>query len=287
MATSTWSSNSLHGSDAQFRLWGKEVSDKLQAMGGLVKTGDTGQIDWATVARPGVNTTAGYEVYYLNDSLHGTAPIYVKIGYGTGTAAARPRMTFWLGTATNGAGTLSGIGLGTETAFTTTATDGSASASASYLCVKEGFWGFVWKIGIHSSWLIIQRTCDADGTPNIKGSHIMYRNSTSAFTALCLRYESTATAYTASTAGMVGFIPNTITSSLLQNGNVQVFLHWGLFPDMRPLFGTVNYVASEITAASTFTCTTVGSTTKTFIAINLATYGNGHNATYNLAMLWE
>jgi len=71
MATDSWSSGNLHGSDADFRVWGKELSDKLQALGGspsaLVKTADTGQINWVTVTRPGARKDAGYEVYYLHD----------------------------------------------------------------------------------------------------------------------------------------------------------------------------------------------------------------------------
>lgn len=286
MATSSWSSGSLHGSDAEFRAWGNELSVKLQAMGGLVKTSDTGQINWATVTRAAINTNAGYEIYYLNDSLHGTAPIYIKIWYGTGTVLTNPRMTFEVGTGSNGAGLLTGLGLAAVQGFTTQATVGTATAANSYLCVASGFFGLGWKLTTTAGWLIIQRTCDGDGTPNGKGAHLMFRTLTT-FSYATIRYEATAVASAVVADGYAGYVPHGMTSSLLQGGDKQIFLHWGVFPDMRPLWGTGVYVASEFTLGTTISVALVGASAHTYITLVTAAYANANSANYGLAMLWE
>jgi hypothetical protein len=43
------------------------IAAQIAAMG-LVQTSDTGQINWVTVARPALNTIAGYEIWRFNDA---------------------------------------------------------------------------------------------------------------------------------------------------------------------------------------------------------------------------
>jgi hypothetical protein len=286
MATTSWSSGSLHDTDTAFRAWGLELSTKLQSMAGLVKTADSGQINWATVTRAAINTNAGYEIYYLNDSLHGTAPVYIKIWFGTGTVATNPRMTFEVGTGSNGSGTLTGLGLAAVQGFTTQATAGSATAANSYLCVASGFFGLGWKLTTTAGWLIIQRTCDGDGTLNGKGIHLMFRTLTT-FSYATIRYEATAVASAVVADGYAGYVPQGTTNSSLQNGDKQIFLHWGMFPDMRPLWGTGVYVVAEFTLASTISVALVGASAHTYLTLVAAAYANANSATYGLAMLWE
>ena len=286
MTTSTWSSGSLHGSDADFRVWGLELSTKLQAMSGLVKTSDTGQINWASVVRSAINTNAGYEIYYLNDSMHATAPIYIKIWYGTGTVAANPRMQFEVGTGSNGGGTLTGLGVGTIQNMTTAATAGSATAANSYLCVAPGFFGLIWKMTTTLGMLVIQRTCDGTGAIDSKGAWLAFHTLTTN-TVVTLRYEATAVASGLDAAGWTGFVPQLYSSSTLQNGDKQIFLHWGMFPDMRPMWATAAYVTSEFTAFSTFSVAMVGTTAHTYFAPGFSILANGNNALYAFAMLWE
>lgn len=286
MTTATWSSGNIHGSDANFRTWGKELSDQLALMTTLVKTADTGQINWTTVLRPAINTDGGYEVYYLNDSMHATAPIYIKIYYGTGTVATNVRIRFEIGTATNGAGVISGQGIGSVQTFTTDATGGSATAANSYLCVTSGFFGLMWKMTTTPGLLIIQRTCNGDGTINNKGAFVMWRQLT-VYAYAAIRYEATAGVTAIVSNGFAGFVPHGVTSSLLQGGDKQIFLHWGMFPDMRPMWATGVYVATEFTLASTFSCALVGASARTFITGYTSAYANANSASYGLAMLWE
>lgn len=303
MATSSWTTGVLHTTDAEFRTWGSELSTKLQAFSatpGLTKTADTGQINWATVTRPAANTDAGYEVYYLNDSLNATAPIYFKIYYGTNTNTTNPRIRIEIGTGSNGSGTLSGLGSGTVYIANSASTN--ATSLSSYACVNTGFVGLSWKssAGALGGGFIICRTCDTDGTPNAKGAILLVRNSaasgaTPQGAALCLRYETTATAYSIDTGGNTVHIPQALTSSTLQNGDKQVFIGWGTFPDVRPLFGFANTIKSESTYGSTISVALVGSSARTYIILDNQTNGGwlGHQTTngvgnnYAPVMLYE
>jgi len=79
------------------------------AAGGWVQAAETGQVNWTTVTKPTVtNTAAGFEIWRMNDSLQATAPVFMKIEYGSGSNTAIPGLWITVGSATNGAGTLSG-----------------------------------------------------------------------------------------------------------------------------------------------------------------------------------
>lgn len=188
-------------SDANFRSWGSAISTALQVVG-LVKTTDTGQINWTTITIPshsgvGGNIDLGYEIYKFNDSLQSSTPIFVKIAYGVyqpGSFAAGsglvPSLTVGVGTATNGAGTfvgasnterlLGGPFVANEGAITMTANTTPStcyfSGDGSYLCMGLGIdpatltvtWTltgtgtFQMDLGL-PAFLVIDRTRDATG----------------------------------------------------------------------------------------------------------------------------
>src|SRR3954454_12687471 len=87
--------------DATFRTWGSGVAAQIAAMG-LVQTSDTGQINWTTVTRLAINTSAGYEVWRFNDALQSTKPVFIRLDYGIAGVADRPRIIARVGTATDG-----------------------------------------------------------------------------------------------------------------------------------------------------------------------------------------
>lgn len=113
MATRTTSLNAYMANDADFRAWGKNISDGLTAFG-WVQTADTGQINWTTVAKPvGGAAVAGYEVWRMNDALQATKPVYLKIEYGTSNGPNTGGLFTTIGTqGTNGAGNLVGASVG-------------------------------------------------------------------------------------------------------------------------------------------------------------------------------
>lgn len=110
MATTTFSSTVNMTTDAAFRAWGSAIGTALAAVG-LIRTTDTGQIDWTTVIRPATAgpTYAGFEIWRFNDTLQATAPVFIRIDYGTGTSTtANAGIAVTVGRATDGAGTLTG-----------------------------------------------------------------------------------------------------------------------------------------------------------------------------------
>lgn len=179
MTGTTLSLTSTTSTNAAFRAWGLAVSGAL-ATCGMVKTADTGQIDWTTVAAPGAGSTfMGYEIWRFNDSLQATRPIYFKLRYGSGTNSGTPQLELTVGTGSDGAGTLTSVaGFGT-TVSTASSLFGGADALAA--TTSNCFFGGVDGSGIGvmlwpatgSSWggmmFAIERTRDITGTANGDG----------------------------------------------------------------------------------------------------------------------
>lgn len=113
--------------DATFRANGKRISDQIVAVGLVRRTAgeDSGQIDWATVARPAANNTAGYEVFAFADALQATVPVLIKISWGCGAATNGLRMLIDVGFKTDGAGGITGY-----TGHQLTLTSNSADVAA-------------------------------------------------------------------------------------------------------------------------------------------------------------
>lgn len=292
MATSTYSLGTLHTTDAEFRTWGKAVSDALQAFSstpGLVKTADTGQINWATVTRPTTSTDGGYEIYYLNDSIHGTSPIYLRVGYGTGAGSSQPRIQLTVGTGTNGAGTLTGTCL-TSAAICTLSANGNATVDPSYFCVNTGFVGVALAqntAGRPGGGFFICRTCDADGTPNSKGAVVVWFSG--GVLSQSLRFEAAAAARTKETAACMCVFPQQITTGAV-GANLQAFMCWCAMPDVRPIFGMCGIITANHGTSASFSVALVGTTARTYLALPNSTCGSpGLPATtgYSCAMLYE
>lgn len=138
MSKATFSVAPSNASDANFRVWGKALSDALQAIG-CIKTADTGQIDWATVARAAISSYAGYEIRQLPaGTLQTACPVYLKIEFGAGTTQTYCALRITVGRATDGAGNLTGIVSSqivlANGSTSTTATDSYVSCDANYMC---------------------------------------------------------------------------------------------------------------------------------------------------------
>jgi hypothetical protein len=164
----------LQTTDAEFRTWVAAIIDQLTDIG-LTQTSDTGQIDTATVAKPaGVATIQGYAVFRFNDSLQGTAPIYLKFEFGSGAAsAALPIMWLTTGSGTDGAGTITGTTYRARTNISfTTATSTAWPANACYNATYGIFWANWLNAQSSTGGVVVcvMRGCDPDtGIPNAEG----------------------------------------------------------------------------------------------------------------------
>jgi hypothetical protein len=303
MTTASWSTRVRHDSDAVYQEWRDEVITKLGLMvTGTVLAADETNITPGAGAKPGTNTEQGYAVYHISDSLHGTAPIYLRFGFGTGSSTNVPRMQLTMGTSTNGSGVLGGTCLSTIGTFVSSNNQTGDTARQSYICAKAGFFGFGWKFdttqgGVGGEgFCMVCRTCDSDGVPTVTGAILRMGNATvsGVSKSQAFRFATTAVAYTAKTAAdaMLGFMPQAPTATT-SGSDVQCAVGWTISPRASPIFGCCGVYVSELAAGGTFTTTVVGSTPRTYITLYntagpfsqiTATATAGYCA---IAMLWE
>lgn len=287
MPRDSYNSPSTISSTAEFRAIGLEFSNMLTSLG-CPKSPDSGQIDWGTVNRPGsTNTMAGYEIRYLDDSLHGTKPCYIKFEFGTGTILDRLSMFVTCGTGTNGSGTISGTMLTRRDWLTSNA--GTAGNYPTFMCVKEGYLGIAFKRrglvgGTGNAFLCICRTVDSAGTPNTAGFHFYY----------CINQNLNRTTYITSEiidAQAYCLYPSLTSTSSLVGADAQLIRHFGLQPMNRCVPFLVSYRDVEIGSESEITFTPMGSTSRTYLTLGGAAApincSMNNHADIKLAMLYE
>lgn len=109
MATLTTSNAPYNSTNAIFQAWGSGIDGAFTTFG-WVRTSDTGQVNWTTVPFPTVaNSSQGYSIFKMADSLQGTYPCFIKIEYGSFTPALNPGLWITIGTGSDGSGNITGI----------------------------------------------------------------------------------------------------------------------------------------------------------------------------------
>lgn len=165
----------------------KPLDDELQALvaaGVLGQAPDSGQVSgptgigWNNVS-PTNSTTTYYSIYYLNDSLHSTYPIYIKFFWvPSATNTNSPTASFGIGTGTTGSGAMTGATstswtffhvAGANTSVDTTARPIFASAGEGYLTMFGGVNPTEGQLSPAAHGLAIERTRNLDGTINGDG----------------------------------------------------------------------------------------------------------------------
>lgn len=288
MTTQTLSSVIDHTSDAGFRAWVAELITTL-TNAGLVQTADTGQINTTTVTRPAANTEGGYAIFRFNDTQQATAPIFLRIGFGTGGAATTPRMQLTVGTASDGAGTISGAGIAATT-FATTTPSSTITAYTTRVCVVNGFCGLMWKLGGASTGLgffTISRSVDTTGAATAEGASIYTHQASNTPAVTMARYSPAASV--AMNTGTFCLIHGGHATSLV-GATAQVFKHYLTLPRVRPNAYLLTVLSAEIGNNTTFTATPVGSTSRTYVSSGAQGFqfmGVPAAAGSVLAMIWE
>jgi hypothetical protein len=286
VTTKAWFFPIAHANDANFRAWGSDLSAAFAEVG-LVKTADTGQIDWVTVTRPTLNTAAGYEIWrYTNSS------VYLKIEYGTGVGAAAPGVWLTVGTGSNGSGTLTGtVSARTSVYANNSALDNPGTSRQSFLVYKDGFLGFFgYRFAAGGNAVLmgfwVSKTTNAAGVQDSRGATVYWRVGTSIPPWVQALNFQTNTALTVNTTGDFVVIPMAITSSII-GADTQCFIHWTALPLVLPNPYMATVISAEVPAGSTFTTTLIGTTPRTYIALDNVPHGSALGSAYRLAMLWE
>lgn len=289
--------------DAKFRAWGLACSTALAAAG-FVQTADTGQINWVTVLKPvATNTKAGYEIWRFNDTLQATAPIFIRVDYGSSGTASGNGPGTWLtvGTSTNGAGTITGVNIGTPGTGiqATNVVDTVNNPAMTYLfshSAANGFGLMCFGLGTSAgpgnstpgTWAI-ERTKDANGNPTGAGMslHFTY-NSTTGFRQRSINF-STATAYNADVPVRCGFL-TTSSTSLATVNVIPLYPHYVAAGDVYRLSGSLGFTSGDIPLGTTFTTTILG-VSRMFYSINYGAtvrYADSSNSSSSaIAFMWE
>lgn len=276
-----------HTDDTTFRAWVSELSGLLNSVG-LTVAGDTGQINLATATRPSANTAGGYQIRYLNDSLHATKPLYFKFEFGTAGSAGTPAIWVTAGSGTNGAGTITGTYFARALI-----TPNSAPGAATYftgVCVLPGYFGMVWKRGLvsgHTPNFFAMRTCDSSGTISSVGFNFYYYANVNATSRITYTTSSSADQSSYAT------YPSAAASTLV-GGQPQVFRHSAAQPEVLCVPFMLSFLDGEIGDLSTFTATPIGSTSRTYLALagssgptNCGMAPGGAWSNGRLAFQWE
>lgn len=173
MATFTPSSIPSTDTDAHFRAWGKSISDTIKACG-WTQTSDTGQIDWITVLRPTANyQLMGYEIFAMADALQATAPIFIKVSYGSSGGTNFPGVYFVASTGTNGAGAQTGQ-VSAQFQLITTFFDSATSYQSRVSGANNRLAYYLWYgWSGYGSMFSIERTHDQYGADTNEGFLIM------------------------------------------------------------------------------------------------------------------
>lgn len=156
-----------NSTDALFQAWTTFFDALLVTTGGWVQTADTGQGNPATALHPTVaNTKTFFRMYRMNDSLQGTAPVFMRVDYGSGAAANNPGMWFTIGSGSDGAGTITGAAF-TPGANPTVSPGGTAtSACNSYGSADSGRFALLMfvRAGVNDIMICsLERTVDTTG----------------------------------------------------------------------------------------------------------------------------
>lgn len=169
MAVASFTAKAASSTDALLRDWGSKLSAAIQAVG-LVKTADTGQIDWSTVTTgTGIR---GYEIFRFNDTLQATAPIFLKLEYGGNNAQVVFKTT--VGKGTDGAGNITGV---LHAALSTT--NASQDTTNDYVSYVSSGDGSMLNFALFPAWnaayspmlkFSLERSRDAGGNPTTTGT---------------------------------------------------------------------------------------------------------------------
>lgn len=264
--------------DAAFRTWGLAYNAKLAAAG-LVNTADTGQVNWTTVlAAVGANTVQGYEIWRFADALQATAPIFMKVEYGSGAVAANGSIWIQLGSGSNGAGLLTGI-LSTRQQIQCTATAGAIthywSGDTNRFCVAA-MGSAVATCMLFS----VERTVDANGVVTAEGALTIYRG-TSVWGQQA--WSQTIGPYTATwegTLGVMGPVVAPFGTFGIQVAVYPIFHNKGVF--LNPGLNVQIYENALIAINSTISFTVYGSS-HTYMTLGSA-FQNGTRGGFTLGV---
>lgn len=274
--------------DVAFRAIGSDLSGMLASLG-LVKVPFTGQVDWATVARPAAaRTTQGYEVWRFNDALQATAPVYLRLGYGSGYSATDFGLTAAIGAGVTADGGL--VAPKTDAINSRGYNLGPSSACVLYVSGDSSRLSLRWVDNYsNDKWLVLERMAGPDGLPGPDGAVMLttHNEGGNAVAVAALRF-SPAAAATYGGAGMAHSLPPGTSAAVGADVALAPVRTWVDRRETRPLHSVLAYFAADLTARNPVAVTCWDGRTRTYMPMPGAlSYTTGTQSSVYLAYLWE
>lgn len=220
--------------DSEFRAFYSMMMTVLES-GGIVKTADTGQIDWSTVNFPGANnTSAGYEIRAIG-------AFTIRFDFRRGAAANQSEIGLTFGTGSDGSGTITGTRLA-HAAYRMIQTNGTYAISA--YADANSFWLLAHRGSTNTAHLIsVERTADADRNPTSHGVTLIHNDGSTGLAASRLITLTGAVppndVNSGSTQSGLIFPTTSFTSGLKADGNVAVY-PWYFFGHGEMTYPAIN-----------------------------------------------
>lgn len=178
--------------DANHRAWVAAFINGWRDAG-LKQADDTGQIAPATITAPTTTATinSGYAIFYLNDSLHAVAPIYLKVEFGVFGTGGKPAMWITVARGTDGAGQLLGILLARTHLGWPSSSYGYSTTDLEthFASTGEGYFAFLPHVDVSGgssggNSLIVERSRSADGAITAEGLMVAHSSNNNVITAM-------------------------------------------------------------------------------------------------------
>lgn len=259
---------------------------------GWAVASDTGQLNEATVTMPALYTYAVPRMYYLNDSLHSTYPIYLKVEYGAGSTQTWNAVRVTVGGATNGAGSIAGaittpailaVGAGNSNDIP------GGSVAAAFGSYGDGYSNVVFSDNMYTSasptpFIGVSREFDqATGTLANNGNFavlVVGSVATNQTYSYCWVRE-----YNQRYGGSTAKFSYPVWQMSNPSSTMELSAHYARFPYTTKLHTMATYAESDSVANQTFTTTILGSTPRTYrtLSVKNPSVGSG----FAIAMLWD
>jgi len=294
MSTYTATLATFVNSTAGLQTYMDNITALLLAAG-WVQSADTGQLDIPSVVyNATANTAYGYQIFYLDDSQHGSFPIYLKLVWTTGTSTSFSRIQFSIAHATDGAGNLTGY-TPISNADPTNATTANHTTGPAYACSLDGH-AFMalgcdptassGRVGFTLG--VTREFDDATGAVLTGGNYeVLYHTSSGVRRKISvLRGTSEIIDFVATYSFVPGLLPNSQAG-----GTTDVSPHLTAFPTYNNSPAYLTYMQGEIAQGQTFLAQPLsGGSPRTFICTGIHRQAAGDSTstfTHALATLWE
>lgn len=279
MTAFTYTSAPNNASSATFRAWGSLIGPNIET-GGWVKTSDTGQINWTTVDLPAsINTSAGYEIYRMNDSLQATAPCFMKLEFGTGSATSSPAIWITIGTGSDGSGNITGALL---TRYQMVGT-GNHITSSCYLGIASNRLSVVlWASANYCLSFSLERTHNSSGADDATG-----------FLFFFAKQGSRASAYLPN-SGSIPAMQTAWNSCVPPSGSGALAPDIFTYPvrcwrpgETMPSFNTIAYVSTDFSNLVTINVTGYDGVSRTYLTLGSILGNSTYGGTGYVAWRYE